>query len=421
MIQQILDLHIHSKYSRACSPQLELPIIGKTCETRGIDVVVTGDCTHPAWFSDIKEQLKETNEGIFSLKDGSSRTKFMIGTEVASIKKHKDKTRRVHLLLFFPSIESTETFNKELDRRNINRKSDGRPIIGMTSKDILQMMLEIDERAVMIPAHAWTPWFAVFGSKGGYDTLEECFEELTPHIFAIETGLSSDPLMNAHLSMLDNIALISNSDAHSPQKLGREANVFSFETEQEVTYTNIMHAIKQQDPTQFLRTIEFYPEEGKYHYDGHRDCNVVLHPQETKKHKGICPVCKRALTIGVMHRVDDLADRTGAQAKIARRIPYTSVVPLPEILADTFGVGVATKRVQAVYDTLITSLGSEFFILLDCPLKDIEVASSKEVAIAIDRVRQGTIVITPGYDGVFGTVKVFEENERTGVAQQILF
>lgn len=418
MLRQILDLHIHSKYSRACSPQLELPTIANTCETRGIDIVVTGDFTHPGWFQHIAQELEEVNLGIFRLKNNRSRTKFLLGTEVASIKKHKDKTRRIHLLIFFPSLDSTQRFNTALEQKGINLRADGRPIIGMTSKDILQLMLDIDDRGVMIPAHAWTPWFAVFGSKGGYDALEEAFEELTPHIFAIETGLSSDPLMNARLSQLDHIALISNSDAHSPQKLGREANVFQFQKEDDITYTNIMRVIKDQDPTQFLYTVEFYPEEGKYHYDGHRECGVVFHPQETKKHKGICPVCKRPLTIGVMHRVDDLADRSEAQAKTARKIPFRSLVPLPEILADSLGVGVGSQRVQASYNQLIQGIGSEFSILLDSSLDEIAQASDTQIATAVQRVREGNIIVKPGYDGVFGVVKTVDNDHAQRTTQQ---
>lgn len=412
-MEQILDLHIHSKYSRACSKNLELAKIAKTCETRGIDIVVTGDFTHPKWFESMKQELTEDQSGIYKLKDGSSKTKFIIGTEVASIKKHAGQTRRIHLLLFSPSLESTEKFNTYLTEKGFNLRSDGRPILGLTSKQILEIMLEIDPRMVMIPAHAWTPWFGVFGSKGGYNSLEEAFEELTPHIRAIETGLSSDPHMNAQLSALDNITLISNSDAHSPQKLGREANVLQFENEKDITYDEIMRIIQDGDKKKFLYTVEFYPEEGKYHYDGHRACKFYCHPEETKKkYKGICPVCKKELTIGVMYRVNELADRTEEQAKRVRRIPHKSLVPLPEILADVFGFGVATKRVKGEYDNLISKLGSEFSILIHASLKDIENASSKEIANAIDRVRRGDIYIQPGYDGEFGVVRVFEDNEK---------
>ncbi len=419
MIQKILDLHIHSKYSRACSKHLELPTIAKTCEVRGIDVVVTGDFTHPRWFEHMKEWLVEDTEGIYKLKDDSSKTRFMIGTEVSNIKKHKGETRRVHNLVFAPNIEVAETFNNLLDSKGFNLKSDGRPILGMISKDLLQMMKDVDERMELIPAHAWTPWFAIFGSKSGYDSLEEAFDELAPHVFAIETGLSSDPLMNWRCSMLDDITLISNSDAHSPQKLGREANVLKFGNEKDVTYDNIMRIIREGKGDEFLYTIEFYPEEGKYHVDGHRTCNFSCEPEETKKYGGLCPTCKKPLVIGVLNRVVSLADRTEAEAKKVGRIPYKSLVPLPEIIADTFQCGVATKRVAAAYEALIAAVGNEFHILLDAPLAAIAQASTPQIAEAVKRVRAGNIVIRPGYDGVFGTVKVFEDNEDRGGVKQM--
>lgn len=406
-MQKILDLHIHSRYSRACSKDLELPRIAKTCEIRGIDIVTTGDFTHPRWFESIKSELIEDTEGIYKLKDHSSTTRFLIGTEVASIKKHKDKTRRVHHLLFAPSIEVAEKFNKKLENDGFNLKADGRPILGMTSKQILETMLEIDQRMVMIPAHAWTPWFGIFGSKGGYDTLEEAFEELTPRIFSIETGLSSDPLMNAQLSMLDRITLISNSDAHSPQKLGREANVFDFAHEKDITYEEIMRILREKDTKRFKYTMEFYPEEGKYHYDGHAVCKFSCHPRETKKYGGLCLVCKKSLVIGVMNRVEVLSDRTEIEAKSAVGIPYKSLVPLPEIIADTLGVGVASKGVKKIYDGLVPVLGTEFFVLTEASLVNIEKSSNAQIAQAVDRVRKGNIHIVPGYDGIFGRVKVF--------------
>lgn len=422
MIEQILDLHIHSKYSRACSKNLELPEIAKKCEIRGIDVVVTGDMTHPRWFAHMQEELEETAAGVYILKAGRSKTKFLLGTEVAVIKKHKEKTRRVHLLLFSPNMEVLANFNEELQRRNFNLTSDGRPILGMTSHDLLALMLNVDERMVMIPAHAWTPWFGIFGSKGGYDSMEEAFDELTPHIFAIETGLSSDPLMNRRCSWLDNIALVSNSDAHSPQKLGREANILRFDREEDVTYDAIMSILRERNPNRFAATIEFYPEEGKYHMDGHRDCGVVCSPEDTATYGGRCPKCQKPLTIGVMNRVHQLADRSEEEAarvlKDRSTIPYESIVPLSEIIADTFECGVATKRVVAVYDNLTTQLGTEFGILRTVPLEKIAQASTQQIADAICRVRDGRINIQPGYDGVFGVVKVFDDGEDRGGRKQ---
>ncbi|OIO18396.1 MAG: DNA helicase UvrD [Candidatus Magasanikbacteria bacterium CG_4_10_14_0_8_um_filter_32_14] len=418
-MKKVLDLHIHSKYSRACSKSLELPLIAKTCETKGIDIVATSDFTHPKWFAHMKDSLVEDNAGIYKLKDNSSKTRFIIGTELASIRKHKDKTRRIHLLVFAPSLKVAEKFNNTLEKRGFNLKSDGRPILGLTSKEILELMLETDERMMMIPAHAWTPWFGIFGSKGGYDSLEDAFEELTPYVRAIETGLSSDPIMNWRLSALDNITLISNSDAHSNAKLGREANVFDFNSEKDITYNEIKRIIDVGDKKKFLHTLEFFPEEGKYHYDGHAVCNFSCSPEETKKYKGLCPKCHKKLIIGVENRVFELSDRTVEETIIVgkNKIPYRSIVPLAEVIADTYSCGVGTKRVLETYNNLIKNIGNEFLILLEANLKKISEVGGKDIAVAIDRVRNGNIFVKPGYDGVFGVVKVFQDRE---VGQEIL-
>ncbi|PIZ94794.1 MAG: DNA helicase UvrD [Candidatus Magasanikbacteria bacterium CG_4_10_14_0_2_um_filter_37_12] len=426
-MQQILDLHIHSKYSRACSKNLELPSIARACETRGIDIVATGDFTHPGWFAHMKERLVEDIAGVFKLRipntnnQTPSKTRFIIGTELSCIKKHKDKTRRVHVLVFAPSLEVAEKFNKTLDDRGFNLKSDGRPILGLTCKQLLEIMLEVDEHMVMIPAHAWTPWFGIFGSKGGYDSLEEAFEELAPHIFAIETGLSSDPIMNWRLSALDNITLISNSDAHSPAKLGREANVFKFKNNDEITYDRIFEIIKQEDKEYFSHTIEFYPEEGKYHWDGHRDCKFSCSPEETEKYKGACPKCKKKMIIGVENRVHELADRNIEEAQKAgeKKIPYKSLVPLVEIIADTVDKGWNTKTVSTIYNKMISDFDNEFHILQNVSLGSIKESFGKKIASAVERVRKGNIYIKPGYDGEFGVVKVFFDSEDVEMVKQI--
>ena len=427
MVKKILDLHIHSKYSRACSPGLDLFSIAEACEIRGVDIVATGDFTHPKWFEHIKESLEEIgNSGIYKLREQDTRdkqlpitnyqlpkTKFILGTELSCIKKHKDKTRRIHVLVFAPSIKVVEKFNNKLESMSFNLKSDGRPILGLTVKQLLEIMLEVDKRMIMIPAHAWTPWFGIFGSKGGYDTLEEAFEELTPHIFAIETGLSSDPIMNWRLSSLDNITLVSNSDAHSCAKLGREANVMEFGSNTDVTYAEIMRILREKDKTKFKYTIEFYPEEGKYHWDGHRDCKFVCDPEQSARLKNTCPKCKKPLVIGVENRVHELADRTIDEVlKIKDKfIPYKSLVPLPEILADTFGCGVNTKKVKVHYDDMVKKLGNEFNILLNFSLDSIENTTTKQIAEAICRVRTGNIYVEPGYDGEFGVVRVFKDGK----------
>lgn len=427
-MEKILDLHIHSRYSRACSPNLVPETIARACVTRGIDIVSTGDFTHPKWLEMLEQELIETAPGIFSLKNpasgtaGAVSTRFVLGAEVASIKKHAGKLRRVHHLLLAPSFAAVKKFNQKLVDLGCNVRSDGRPILGLTSKDILAVALEADPQMMLIPAHAWTPWFGVFGSKGGYNSLQEAFEDLAPHVRAVETGLSSDPLMNWRVPVVDNITLISNSDAHSPQKLGREANVFSFASEADITYTEIKRILETGDRAKFLYTIEFYPEEGKYHYDGHAACRFSCLPGETKKYGGLCPKCGKPLTIGVMNRIEELAVRTEVEAKKLNRIPYKSLVPLPEIIADVIGVGVASKAVIQIYDSLIKKIGSEFYILLHAGLPAVSAASSSgpEIARALERVRSGDIYIKPGYDGVFGVVKVFTDNERKKAEQQNL-
>jgi len=408
MIKQIVDLHIHSKYSRACSPLLELPNIAMACEQKGINICATGDFTHPGWIQHIKKELIEIkNTGLYELKNAYSPTKFILATEISCVYRHKEKVRRVHLVLIAPNIEAVEKFNKVLQLRGVNLNSDGRPIMGISAKEILKIMLGIDKRFVMIPAHAWTPWFAVFGSKSGYDSLEECFEELTPHIFAIETGLSSDPTMNRRLKQLDNIVLVSNSDAHSLDNLGREANVFAFENKDEITFDGLIKCIKINDKIKFLYTIEFFPEAGMYHIDGHRVCGVSMSPKESKKHQKICPKCKKELTIGVLHRVDDLSDRKVQDILSEKYIPHKYIVPLRELISEVFGVGVKSKRVQKEYLQMITNIGNEFYILLDASSEEIEKnISDRKILLAIKNMRVGKIKLTAGFDGQYGKIKV---------------
>ncbi|MEA3272714.1 MAG: endonuclease Q family protein [Patescibacteria group bacterium] len=404
----IADLHIHSKYSRACSKELTIPNIAKACETKGIDIVGTGDFTHPAWFSEIKKELKSAGEGIYILKDDSSKTRFILTTELSCIYKKNDKCRRVHLCVLAPSIETVEKIIKELEKRNFNLKSDGRPILGIDAKDLLKLLLDIDKKIMMIPAHIWTPWFAVFGSQSGYDSLQECFEELTPEIFAVETGLSSDPPMNWRMKELDNVVLVSNSDAHSLEKLGREANVFEFDKIEDFSYGELRRILKEKDKSKFLYTIEFFPEEGKYHQDGHRACGVNLHPKESMKNKGICPVCKKPLTLGVLYRVEQLADRENMPKD---KIPYKNLIPLAEIISEAVGVGPKSKAVRAEYDKLM-KIGSEFYILLHATENEIKKATDSRVAEAVMKMRKGDLEIIPGYDGEFGKIRIFKRGEK---------
>lgn len=332
--------------------------------------------------------------------------RYLLTVEVSSIYKKNDKVRKVHSLIFAPSFEAAATINARLGTLG-NIASDGRPILGLDVKELLKIVLDASPDCMLVPAHIWTPHFSVFGSASGFDSLEECFDELASYIYAVETGLSSDPPMNWRIPELDGRAIISNSDAHSAEKLGREANIL----DTELSYKGIMRAFKENDTNAFKGTIEFYPEEGKYHLDGHRGCKVRMTPEEAKKHDYTCPICKRRLTIGVMHRVEELATRNEGY-RPRRRPPYYSIVPLPEIIAEVEGVGAKSKRVQNAYFPLIMKLGNEFRILLDAPIQDIERHAGERLAEAIRRVREGRLSIAAGYDGEYGTVKIFGEKEE---------
>jgi uncharacterized protein (TIGR00375 family) len=360
----------------------------------------TGDFTHPKWFEEIKEKLSPAERGLFQLNNSDSGTRFILTSEISCIYSKGGKVRKIHIIVFAPSINTVEKINDKLNQIG-NLKADGRPILGLSAKELARIVLETDENCLVVPAHAWTPWFSVFGSKSGFDSLEECFEEYAKYIYAIETGLSSDPAMNWRLSKLDKINLLSNSDAHSLPKIGREANIF----ETELSYEGIFNALKNKNPNKFLYTIEFFPEEGKYHYDGHRTCNVSLTPQQSKKYNNICPVCKKPLVIGVLNRVEELADRPeGFIPKNA--IPFKSLIPLNEIIAESIGVTVLSKEVTRHYNNLIKNLGSEFKILLESSREEIKKVSLPEIAEGVIKMRQGKVSIEPGYDGVYGKIKL---------------
>jgi len=414
----IADFHIHSKYSRATSPDMDLECLDKWAKIKGIKVLGTGDFTHPEWFKNLKEKLKPAEPGLFKLKQETRQpdnqtTRFILTTEISCIYSKKNRVRKVHIIIFAPSFEAVDNINARLGLIG-NLKSDGRPILGLDAKELAKIVLGASADCLVVPAHIWTPWFSLFGSKSGFDSIEECFEEYSKYIYAGETGLSSDPAMNWRLSALDKIALISNSDSHSPSKVGREANVFELPF---LSYDSIATAIKTKDPQNFLETIEFFPEEGKYHYDGHRSCEIVLSPKESKKYNGICPACGKPLTIGVMNRVEELADRAeGFKPKNA--IPFKSLVPLGEIIAESLGMGVSAKQVQLEYKNLIKKFGSEFKILLDATESELEFAALPEIAEGIIRVREGKVYIEPGYDGVYGKVKIFSRGEQKTISKQ---
>jgi len=404
----IADLHIHSRFSRATSPDMSLENLWKWAQIKGISVIGTGDFTHPKWHDEIKEKLDASDNNLFKIKDNNDysvpescggEVSFMLTAEVSCIYSKNGKVRKVHSLIFAPDLAAVSKINTALAGIG-NIASDGRPILGLDAKKLLKIVMDISEDALVVPAHAWTPHFSVLGANSGFDSIEECYEELTDHIYAIETGLSSDPAMNWRLSPLDKITLISNSDAHSPAKLGREANIF----DTELSYESITHAIKTREG--FLGTIEFFPQEGKYHNDGHTACGVSLSPQETIKHKYLCPICGKKVTIGVMHRVQKLADReNGFRPEGA--LPFSSIIPLQEIIGETMKVGVNSKAVNRTYFNLLEKLGSEFRILLDTPLDAIDKAGSPLLSEAIARMRSGNVHIAPGFDGTYGKVKIF--------------
>jgi len=399
----VADLHIHSKYSRACSKELDLEHNYLWAKTKGLDIVGTGDFTHPVWFKELQEKLVEARPGLFQLRGTVGGALFMLTTELSCIYSQGGKTRRIHLCVLAPDFKTIEKINQELTKRGVNLKADGRPIMGLSAMALTELILTVNPQAMVIPAHAWTPWFSVFGSNSGFDSLLDCFGNMTKYIYAIETGLSSDPAMNWRLSALDNITLISNSDAHSSQNLGREANVFDL-TDKQLSFSEICHVLKNKDKNKFLYTIEFFPQEGKYHWDGHRDCGVQLSPAQSKKLNGICPKCKRRLTIGVDNRVDRLADRPIDYK--SDFIPFKSLVPLAEIIGEVMGVGAHSKKVTKVYQDIISQGGSEFKVLIDLSVDQLQKITQPEIAQAIINVRNGKVKISPGYDGVYGQVEV---------------
>ena len=414
----ICDLHPHSKYARACSKDLTLENIDKWCRIKGINIVGTGDFCHPAWFKDIEKKLEEVYPGLYKLKGSNTGTLFMLTNEISCIYSQGGKTRRLHICVWAPNLEFVKKLNKELTDRGCKLASDGRPIIGMSAKELLKICLEINENHLTVPAHAWTPWFAIFGSKSGFDSIEECYEELSPYVYAIETGLSSDPPMNWRLSNLDKVVLVSNSDAHSLQNLGREANVFDLD---KPSFEEIYELIRDKDKGKFLFTIEFFPEEGMYHFDGHRDCDVSFAPVETKKHKNICPKCKKPLTIGVLNRVDNLSDRKLETVDKNKFIPYESLIPLSEIIAECFSVGKNSKKVQAEYFNLTTAGKNEFNVLLNLEIEELKKITLPKIAEAIKRVREGRVDLTPGFDGRYGKIRIFSEAEQDNNSQASLF
>jgi DNA helicase-2/ATP-dependent DNA helicase PcrA len=421
----VADLHIHSRYSRATAKSLDPEHLWLHAQLKGVDLVGAGDCTHALWLDELEEKLEETGDGAFRLKREfaspvaaelppacSKEVRFVLSGEISSIYKRHGKTRKVHSLILPPDLKAARSINARLERIG-NLHSDGRPILGLDAHDLLELCLEVSPETIFIPAHIWTPWFSLFGSKSGFDSIEECFADLTPHIHALETGLSSDPPMNWRLSALDRFHLVSHSDAHSPGKLAREADLFNCEP----NFPAIAAALADHQGDGLYGTLEFFPDEGKYHLDGHRKCGVRLTPEATRELGGICPKCGRPMTVGVLSRVADLADRPlGYLPENAK--PYESLVPLNEVIAEIVQKGPNTKGVQNAVNKLLCELGPELFILREAPYDELERLGGPLLSEAISRMRKGQVVLEGGYDGEFGVVRIFSEQEREKAAGQ---
>ena len=409
-MKMIGDLHIHSRFSMATSKEGTPENLDFWARKKGISLIGTGDFTHPAWRKELRERLASEGNGLYRLKDeyvkeesrkfSGEGTHFVVSGEISSIYKKNGKTRKVHNVILLPSLEAADAMAQRLEKIG-NIHSDGRPILGLDSHDLLEMMLDVCPDGILIPAHIWTPHFSVLGAKSGFDSVEECFEELTPYVHALETGLSSDPAMNWRISKLDCYQLVSNSDAHSPSKLGREANLLDIDC----SYEGLYQAVQTGEGLE--GTVEFFPEEGKYHFDGHRKCGVSLSPVEAERLGGICPVCGKKLTMGVDHRVEQLADREEGFVKEDGK-KYESLVPLPEVISACMGYSTASKKVQGCFEQMLQTLGTEFDILRNVPAEDIKSCAGERIAEGVENVRTGNVKRIPGYDGEYGKIELFD-------------
>ncbi len=406
----IADLHLHSKFSRATSREMDIETLARWCGLKGITVVGTGDFTHPVWLRELRAKLRPNGRGLYTC--GAQH--FLLSTEVSNIYPQGGRLRKIHNILFAPSFEAVDRLNAVLGRFG-SLMADGRPTLSLPSHKLVEYVMEVSPECMVIPAHVWTPWFSLYGSNSGFDSLRECFGDQARHIHAVETGLSSDPPMNWRIAELDAVMLVSNSDAHSPAKLGREANVFDCELD----YGEILGILRRRDRSKFLYTIEFFPEEGKYHYDGHRACSQRLSPKETQAARGRCPGCGKPLTVGVMSRVEALARRKEAVAGDGR-VPFRHLIPLEEIIAEAVGSQPGSAGVREEYMTLVSTLGGEFGILLETPLEEVARIARPRVVEGLRRVREGRVQIRPGYDGVFGEIRIFgsDAEERRVEAEQ---
>lgn len=407
----VADFHIHSKYSRATSGEMNIESLARWAKIKGVSLLGTGDFTHYLWLNELKEKLKPRNNGLFEYEG----VNFILTAEVANNFYRDGVSKRIHNIIFAPSFETVDKINKALEPSG-SLVSDGRPMLSLDAKELVKIILKVDQDCLIVPAHAWTPWFSIFGSVGGFDSVEECFEEESKNIFCLETGLSSDPAMNWRLSKLDQYCLISNSDSHSPSRIGREANIFDCKLD----YKEIIGVIKSKDNKRFLSTVEFFPEEGKYHYDGHRNCQVRFSPEETKKNNSLCPKCGRRLTVGVMNRIDKLADRE-IGFKPSEAVPFKNMIPLDQIIADIKQKAVNTVGVGREYQATIQRLGSEFDILFKIPDEELLKKLPPAIARGIINVRQGKVNILPGYDGEYGKIQIINQEDKEGEKQLTLF
>jgi uncharacterized protein (TIGR00375 family) len=421
----VADLHIHSRFSRACSRELSIPNLSKWAKFKGIDMLGTGDCLHPLWQTELKKDLKEISDGTYEYNG----IKFILTVEVACIYSERGSVKRIHILIFLPSLDSAAKLAEVLTKKGINLVSDGRPIMGMSSKHLCEIVFQTEPSAIIIPAHIWTPWFSLYGSNSGYDRLEDCFGEFSNQIYAIETGLSSEPAMNWRIQDLDSKTIVSFSDLHSLPRLGREVTIFSGEG----TYLGLADSLENQST---IGTIEFFPEEGKYHWSGHRNCNVIYSPDQLREKGEICPVCKRKLTIGVMQRVEDLATRTEEELKLTKvdgvtksesfpeRAGFRMLVQLEQIIAGALNATVSSQKVKSEYERLVTKLDSELKILTKVPIEQIAISAGEKIADGVKRVREGKLSIEPGFDNTYGVVKIWsgeEESKKVEEEQISLF
>lgn len=421
----IADLHLHSKFSRATSKEMSLDFLSRWGKIKGIRLLATSDFTHPEWLFLLKQKLEPTGNGFFRLKNivpvndeylkalpvSAEDVSYILSTELSFIYSKRGKVRKIHIILFAPDFEAVDRINQRLSGLG-NLRSDGRPILGMDVRAFVKIVADLCPECVVIPSHIWTPWFSLFGSNSGFDSIEECFEEMTPFIFALETGLSSDPAMNWRLSALDRYTLISNSDAHSPSRLGREANVF----DTDFSYKGLVEAIRSKNPDKFLHTVEFFPEEGKYHFDGHRKCGILFSPRESMKHNNLCPVCGKKLTIGVMHRVEELSDREPGSSP-PLKIPFKNLIPLNEVIAQAIEKTPECQSVWDIYFHFIHEFETEHGILAEVPVAELSRLSPERVSLGVERMRKGAVSIVPGHDGCFGKISLFEKDVLEEEAQ----